>query len=251
MAEDQRRFDLANVISRTTGVLARRGWMFVALAAIVMMPTQFVTRAITGGGVAGMSPGIGSSPPGLMLGGFLSFVAGMILQIALVHAVVADGQGRRATFFECLGVGIRLFIPAFLLMLLTTISAAFGTLLLIVPGIMLYVMWILALPALVGERIGIIASLGRSRALTKGHRWLIFGLIVLLFVALAAVQGAVFQITMMVGGVGLALALVWLFSAALSALLSMIWATLLAALYVELREMTEGADPGALAEVFA
>ena len=45
----------------------------------------------------------------------------------------------------------------------------------IIPGVMIYLMWVVAVPACVVERLGPFRSLGRSRALTKSHRWKIFG----------------------------------------------------------------------------
>jgi len=50
------------------------------------------------------------------------------------------------------------------------------------PGLIVFTMWFVATPACVVERLGPFRSMGRSRQLTKGHRWKIFGTIVLIFV---------------------------------------------------------------------
>ena len=59
---------------------------------------------------------------------------------------------------------------------------------LIVPGVMLMVAWSVVLPAVLFERLGVGAAMRRSRELTSGRRWSIFGLFVaaLVIVAIAA-----------------------------------------------------------------
>ena len=54
-----------------------------------------------------------------------------------------------------------------------------GMILLAVPAVLLS-MWLVAMPVCVAERLGVVRSLGRSRELTKGNRWRIFGLVVLM-----------------------------------------------------------------------
>ena len=55
-----------------------------------------------------------------------------------------------------------------------------GTLLFFVPGLMVYVAYFIIGPVCVLERLGPTASLKRSAGLTKGSRWRIFGLLLLL-----------------------------------------------------------------------
>ena len=54
-----------------------------------------------------------------------------------------------------------------------------GLVLMIIPGLILYAMWFVAVPACVMERLGPRTSLRRSRDLTKGHRWKLCGLALL------------------------------------------------------------------------
>jgi hypothetical protein len=50
----------------------------------------------------------------------------------------------------------------------------------------LFVRWSIALPACVIEGLGPVDSLGRSARLTKGHRWKIFGIVILVWFPLPA-----------------------------------------------------------------
>ena len=57
-----------------------------------------------------------------------------------------------------------------------------GMILVIVPGIILLLMWWVYIPAIVVEGKGIIGAFGRSRELTRGRRWHILGLAVIVLV---------------------------------------------------------------------
>jgi uncharacterized membrane protein len=109
---------------------------------------------------------------------------------------------------------------------------------------------------MVTEQLGITASLGRSRALTKGSRWPIFGLLlgagIVLFVPLLItplLTGAIGSpqpgLIMPRFGVGTVI------QALLGAGASVILNAILAAIYVELRTIKEGASTEALASIFA
>lgn len=51
-----------------------------------------------------------------------------------------------------------------------------------IPLVILLVMWSVAMPVCVVERLGALRSLRRSRELTKGHRWRMFGLLLVTLV---------------------------------------------------------------------
>ena len=74
------------------------------------------------------------------------------------------------------------FGAAFGLNLLSGIAILVGLILLIVPGLMLFTRWAVALPAMLRENLGISEALGRSSELTAGNRWKILGLALLLWV---------------------------------------------------------------------
>jgi hypothetical protein len=54
-----------------------------------------------------------------------------------------------------------------------------GMIFLVIPGLIVMTMLSVSAQACVIERLGPIASLSRSAALTKGHRWRVFGLILI------------------------------------------------------------------------
>jgi uncharacterized membrane protein len=103
---------------------------------------------------------------------------------------------------------------------------------------------------LVHEQLGVLGSMKRSSELTKGSRWRIFGLFIILVIAIWILQVALgllaLAVTPVVGTV-IATALVALLSAVTSVILSIA----VAVAYVELRYVKEGTDVKELAEIFA
>jgi hypothetical protein len=189
-----------------------------------------------------------------------SVVLAMITQGALVRATVAQSEGRRATLGETLMAGLAMAFPLLGLAILSGIAMLIGFMLLIVPGMILYLMWSVSAPALVEERLGIGAALGRSRALTKGARWMIFGLLLIVFVIfwiISAVAGF-FNIASYGGAEGLVAVTMsgtmpigmMVVALVTGTIMSVIWSVLLTSLYVELRAWKEGPAGAALAEVF-
>lgn len=190
----------------------------------------------------------------------ISIVLAMITQGALVRVTVAQSEGRRASLGETLMAGLTMALPLLGLAILSGIAMMIGFLLLIVPGIILYVMWSVSAPALVEERLGIGSALGRSRALTKGARWTIFGLLLIVLVIawlISAVAGVI-NVALYGGPEDLMAAAmsgnfpvgVFVVSLVTGTIFSAIWGVLLTSLYVELRAWKEGPAGAALAEVF-
>lgn len=196
----------------------------------------------------------------IVVAGFaLSIVFWTITQGALVRATIAHGEGRRAGFAESIASGLVVALPLFLFALLDAIGVGFGLLLLIVPGVMLYIVWSVAAPALVAERIGVFEAFSRSAYLTDGARWKIFGIELIALVAYWMFEG-------MVGAVQIALAgsmsemvaaaaqglpfSYYVLTALSGTITTAVWAVIRTSLYIELREWKDGPATDTLADVF-
>ncbi|HYE26806.1 MAG TPA: glycerophosphoryl diester phosphodiesterase membrane domain-containing protein [Allosphingosinicella sp.] len=189
----------------------------------------------------------------------VAVLLGMITQGALVRATVAYSEGRKASFGESAMAGLSVVVPLFLVGLLSSLGIALGFLLLIVPGVILYVMWSVAAPALVEEKLGPVEALGRSRDLTRGARWKIFGLTLVMIVIYWIFSALIGVIGMMwYGGLddfalaterGLPLAYL-AFSAIVQTITSAVWGVIQTSLYVELRDWKDGPPSEQLAEIF-
>ena len=178
-----------------------------------------------------------------------------LAQAAQTPAVLAFREGRRGTISQGLSMLVRAIVPVVILGLLSGASIFLGCVLLIVPGLFLWVVWSVSVPTLVAERLGILASLRRSAQLTKKARWQV--LAVLLLVASANI-GVSIGVEVFTGEFQNDDSWAGLFdptylAATLIAdiILSSVAGAINASLYVELRDWKEGPGIDNLEDVFA
>lgn len=190
--------------------------------------------------------------------GLLIFVLSMLAQGALVRATIAASEGKTASFAQSAAAGLSVALPLVGLALLTGIALMAGFTLLFVPGVIFALMWTVATPVLVEERLGVLETFGRSAELTKGARWKILGLLLMVLVAYMLLT-SVLGVVLLAGGmrgvtalppVGLSTGWV-LFNMLQGTLVAAAWGAVQTALYVELRDWKEGPTIDALAEIFA
>jgi hypothetical protein len=246
------RFDMGRVVSRSFGVISRNPALFFGLALLLSaLPTlvlQFFVNSLSQTYPAGGSVLV-------QVKNVLAGVTGFILTAALSYATVSDLNDERPSFGRALGIGLRNAFPLFLLALLSMLGIAGATLLLIVPGIIVGIMWCVATPVMVTEQLGVRASLGRSRELTKGWRWQIFGL---LLVAYILVLAPVLITPLLAGAFDNPAAMAQtefgtstIIEALIGAVASTILVAITASIYVELRTIKEGTSSQSLASIFA
>ena len=120
--------------------------------------------------------------------GVLTMIASIAGQTALTHLALNVQQRRSASFGDSLANGFRLFLPALGLGILVGLGTALGFLLLIVPGLILMVMWSVALPARIHDGPGVTAAMQTSADLTKGVRWPVFGLMIVAGILLTVIS---------------------------------------------------------------
>lgn len=164
---------------------------------------------------------------------------------ALVHTAIQDMRGGgRVGLIESLNVSLRQFWPLIGLAFASFLTSL-GFVLLLVPGLILSTIWFVALPACIVERFGPWTSLRRSLQLTKGHRWKILGLVLLLLVPTWSSSFVGWLLSTatseFVGTVG-----EWLCTTIMTA----ITAAVVVVTYYDLRVVDEGADIAGLAVVF-
>src|SRR5262245_44277484 len=120
-----------------------------------------------------------------LLWALFAFVAmgalGNFAQAVLIHRTFQDMRLRGPVrLIESLNISLRQFWP--LIGLAFAALLVVVSLLLIVPGVFLATAWFVALPVCIVEQRGFLTSLRRSLELTKGHRWKLLGLILLLLI---------------------------------------------------------------------
>jgi hypothetical protein len=95
--------------------------------------------------------------------------------------------------------------PLMIVSLLFGLGVFIGFVLVIIPGLILLTIWAVVAPVTVLEHPGVIAAFGRSRELVRGHGWAVFGVIVLIYLAVVVVSVVASLIASPLGSAGRAL----------------------------------------------
>jgi hypothetical protein len=252
------RFEMGRVVKRTFSVVGNNLATF-ALLSLVPALCLAVVNSMAGQFVDSEGePTLPDFDTLTMIGGvgLVYFAAALVLQAAVVHAAVISLGGRRAPLADCLATGLRNAAPLLMIGLLMIPAIIAGGLLLIIPGIILALMWSVAAPACVVERTGVLGAFGRSRELTRGHKWAIFGacLLFVIVVIVISIPFGVLTAVMVLTSDGSSIANPSLLETGAYVLntmiTSVIGSTFVAAIYYELRQIKEGIGPEALASVF-
>lgn len=194
--------------------------------------------------------------PVILVVAFLWMAIYLAGQAAMFSATVGYLDGRPQRGGEHLRAGFGVILPLLGLGIILTFSVWVGMILLIVPGVILGLMWSVAAPALAIERDGVFAAMGRSRYLTKGFRWQVLAVVVIVFglyflfsamsqLLTSALAGSAGATTVVIG------AILSIASLVIQTALLAYWSAVQAALYVDLRNAKEGPQTQHLAEIFA
>ena len=185
-------FRLGSIFSRSGAVLSRHFPTFFVVTLVAYSPTVLIeilraTMPLQG------SEGLAQVVWGL-LGFFLVVAASTIGSASLMHATFQHMRRWPVRLADSLHVVSRRFFPLIGLTFLAGLVVVLGLVLLIVPGLILYTIWFVGMPACVVEGRGPWMSLRRSQELTKGYRWKVFALAVLLLIGDLGSSFATFEL---------------------------------------------------------
>ena len=232
-------FRVGVVLSKTFSVFGSELGSFLLLAFIPLIPVLAVTLlALAGPQKAPQASGAAALGG---LSGILTFVLGIVAQATTLYGAFQQMGGRPFSIGESLSVGFGRALPVFGVALLAGLLTGLASILLLVPGIIVFCMLYVAVPACVIEKLGVMDSLRRSAQLTKGYRWQIFGLLALVGIISFIAQ---FVLILLGGITGQLLTFCWLVIAI------SFGAVLVAVVYHDLRVAKEGMDTDHLADVF-
>lgn len=232
-------FRVGDVLNRTFAVLSRNMLPFCIVTAIAYLPNLLLVE----GQGAGEDPGRAAVM--VVIGALLSLVLSALSQAIVLFGAFEDMRGRPVDMIASFKVGLARFFPVIGVALLVGIFTALAAILLIFPAFMVMTMLFVAMPVCIVERLGPVKSLGRSSALTKGYRWKVFGLWLVVLLATGVGSGMLGGISYATGPiVGGLLKLIW---GALAGAFSAIMAVVA---YHDLRVVKEGVDTDRIASVF-
>lgn len=249
----RRRFDLGRVFERMFGALGANGWPLFLVALIFVGLPQ---AALAWGQSQFTNPSSDAIALGAIIWG-MGLIVGMVCSVIMTgvvtHSVVADLQGRKATLGESLGVALRSFWVLLAVGIVAGLGIAVGLVLLIVPGVILFLLWFVAGPVAVAEKTGVGRSLARSRTLTRDHRWWLL-LLTVVYVVLSWVIGMIIGVAAVaaggVQGIGQLNFVTLVLGPVAQTVSTLIWGAVVAAAYVELRAVKEGGGGETVASIF-
>jgi hypothetical protein len=191
--------------------------------------TVYVGRSVVGGGA--------------LLAILIELVLRQVAIGAISYGVFQEMRGQRADLADCLRRAGALVLVVVGVAVVAAIATILATCLLIVPGLIVATMLWVAVPVAVVERPGVMQSLSRSAALTKGSRWQVFGIALLIGIGAFAASYVVERI-FGVGSLGSFIS--WIVAAVISAFA----ASVTAVGYTTLRFAKEGVGIDQIAAVF-
>ncbi|MEM9630140.1 MAG: hypothetical protein AAGA50_02355 [Pseudomonadota bacterium] len=169
---------------------------------------------------------------------------------ALLVQLAYDAKlGRDVRLGKYVGPAFAAVVPIILLGLVAGILFMIGFAIFIVPGLWIYAVFCVMVPAVVIERAGF-RGLGRSASLTKEYRWPIIGAICLLIIIAIVINVAASFLVGIISSIFGSVALDIILSAAVSTISAGIGSILIALIYARLREIKEGVSVDQIASVF-
>jgi len=129
-------------------------------------------------------------PIGLALVLSLLFLVLSLLYQGFVVELVSQARAgvRVASPGDLLRAVTPLLGPLLAITILFAVGVIVGFVLIIVPGLVLLTFWSVVVPVEVIEQRGVLGSFTRSRELVRGNGWNVFGVIVIVYVAVLAVS---------------------------------------------------------------
>lgn len=250
------KFNIGRTLNKAFNLLSRTGGQLLIASVLIyllpMLAYYYAVEAPTGYVDDGLiswvdNPVVGV--PKVALGIIIHIVFSIVLIVTLYSADKnenTDLKDLRTTiadkFFTVFGVSI-----------IFNILVGLGTVLLVVPGIIAALMFYVSVPAAVIEKGDVFESLIRSRDLTRGKRWGLFGYFVIVLIMLFAIMMGIF-IPLSFAEAGSIPALIPLLHPlylVVELIISVLMLLFTTAAYIHLRDLKEGHRPETVADVFA
>jgi hypothetical protein len=242
-------FSIGRVIGDSFGVYARNFVSFTALALVIgIVSLLFQLLVFVPMMVSGAQDPTQLNWGLVFLGSVIPMIVNALTQATIIYGTFQDLRGQRASIGDCITRGLGAIVPVIIGSILLALAVGIGFMLIVVPGLILLVMWWVYIPAIVVESKGIIGAFGRSREVTRGRRWHVFGLIMIVGIVVLIISFAIGNVLQdATGQVSTAGSIIqYGFLSVLTAFNSV----LVAVGYYYLRAEKEGTDVNAIASIF-
>jgi len=252
-------FGVGTVISDTFSIFFRKLHLVILLGFIPAL-IDVILNAYTVGNQQDAVPGQDFDGVGfamtLTVTLLISLVATAITSAMVIQLSYDTKLGRSAQIGRYFSVAISNLPAIAILSIASGIMIMIASIFLLVPGIWLYAVFLVLVPAIVIDKAGF-SALGRSAELTKEYRWPIIGTLILIFLCVilfSAVVGFVFAL--IPGGFSPALETSptfgpWVLTETVLNAIAYGWTSVAVAMvFARLKEIKEGVSVSDLVDVF-
>lgn len=243
------KLEIGRVIERTVSTAAAVARPLLLPALLLIGGATFASQYLAGYDPA--DPAALFSSPAYWLAVFATSVVGSFGQAVITGAALDFLYRRPVSARASFAAALNLLLAVFGFYLLGLLMITVGLILLVVPGVVVALALTVGLPAMLEERLGVVAAISRSRDLTRDSRLRILALILIgamIYAGASALFGAPVALAGEQSGIPRAALLV--IDAVLATLGALLTGAFTAALYVELRLVKEGPGGAALTGIF-
>ncbi len=182
--EVAKRFEIGNTLNSSFSIFLKKSVPFVLIAVIFQIPV-IAWDYNTGYYLIDpfdfdASAAVDWSEEVIRIG--LASVFSFLANAAITYGVVMHVADKKVSLKDCMLIGVSLFVPIVIIGILCNLLYFSGFLLLIFPGFFALVYLFVVYPVAVIEQPGIMISFSRSGYLTKGNRWPLLGIILILVI---------------------------------------------------------------------
>jgi hypothetical protein len=231
-------FRLGDVFTKAFAIFGRRFVPFIILTVIAEIPEYLTLITLE-------TSDVGPLSGWRMAAVVVNLICSPIATGAVVYGVIQELRGRSFSLGESLQVALQRLLPMIGLAICVGLLTGLATILLIVPGLMVACRYYVAMPACLAEQTGVFDSMSRSAFLTKGYRWQVLGMLILIFIGGAIIEGIVWLIFRASGPFALQIAL-----QPVLAIVGAFNGIIVGVYYYQLRVAKEGVDIDRIASVF-
>jgi hypothetical protein len=182
--------------------------------------------------------------------GLLPYICSSLLAAVVTTVVVMDLENQPVSIGKVFAIGLWRLLPVMLISLVIGVVSGLGVIFFVVPGLWaMTVLWV-AIPVVVVERAGLLASLRRSIDLTGGCRWSVFAILVIFLVVTLVFKGTMELVILPSFDYGGSLETTLLVSLLAELPIYTLWPIGAAYGYTHLKVRKEGPDAVSLARIF-